>query len=142
MPTMYRAFRSSASWQLARTQLQIPGSIAFIDHHLFAVVRPAFRVRIGLQQFSHLRRRALHPKKLNIVPRISLVNRRAGYDAPVEHLQMLPDVLGSRARINGGVSSTIGGTGEGIVTIRCALIYARGPPNVPRKASSSLSAAG
>ena len=47
--------------QLAQPQLQIAAPVAFVQHHLLAIMRPALGIRAGADQLAYFRRSALHP---------------------------------------------------------------------------------
>src|SRR5271156_2455711 len=66
---------------------------SFIQHHLLAIMRPAFRVRSGAQQHARSRGRLMHPQKLHVVPRICLVRRSAHHRPHVESRHAPRDFL-------------------------------------------------
>src|SRR6266404_3896852 len=62
--------------QLSETILRVVIVQAFIEHHLFAVMRPAFGVRTGSGQLSHFRqfRIVLYPEELCVMTGPDLMN--------------------------------------------------------------------
>src|ERR1700683_3315067 len=49
-------------------------AVALIEHHLLAIVGPAFGIRVGSQKLAHLAWRLRSPQELYVVSWISLVN--------------------------------------------------------------------
>ena len=122
--------------QLAQTQFQeflilFEGqiriaSIALIQHHLLAIVRPAFYIGSSAQELADFRWRLRLPQELNVVARIGFVHRRADDGAVIEpghvfgHLLRRPVVLGKGDVEIGllgfglkGTGSIHGGKGQG-----------------------------
>src|SRR2546423_8840800 len=126
-------------------------------------VRPSFHVRVRLNQLSNLRLYALHPEELHIVTGVGFVDRGADGHRQLNpdkcSAVLIADQSGSGsvtlkkaslatfsygpgvsidaevgARMNGGVSSRIGGTVEGIVTMLRLTMKSRRPPRESRKA--------
>src|SRR5204863_6831968 len=51
-------------------------AVAFVDHHFLAVMRPSFDERVAAKDFFNLVcRRCVQAQELNIMTRISFVNR-------------------------------------------------------------------
>src|SRR6267143_1954662 len=77
-------------------------AVAFLEHHLLGVVRPAFQVRVAPEQLAHLVRRPLHPEELDVVARVRLVDRGADDDAAVEPGHVLLHLLLRPGRLRQG----------------------------------------
>ena len=123
--------------------------VSLVQHHLLAVMRPAFDVRIRADQLANLRRKLRPPQELHVVPGIRLMHAGRNDRAHVEGGHVLRNVLAASslasgsvtlkyafvecvsngpggsieacvvARMNGGVSSSVGCTSLGIVMMWC-----------------------
>ena len=81
--------------QLPEPQFQIALAIAFVQHHLLRVVRPALGVGTAAEQLADLGGRARDPHELRVVARVHLMHRRADDGPAIEALQIIFGLLGS-----------------------------------------------
>src|SRR5580704_564578 len=73
-------------------------TVALIEHHLLRVVGPAFNVRRGSKKLADLGGSVVQPKKLNVVARVSLMNRCADDGTAIEIGHPLFHLLGGVLR--------------------------------------------
>src|SRR6202046_1813818 len=59
-------------------------AVTLVQHHLLAIMRPAFCIGVGSQKLAHSAWRLWHPQELYVVSWISLVNRSADDGSPVK----------------------------------------------------------
>src|SRR5215467_11696251 len=69
-------------------------AIAFIEHHLLAVMRPAFSVGTTAKQFTYLRRCGGNPEELRVMSRINFMYGGRDDRSTIEASHVLFHLLG------------------------------------------------